>query len=116
MVLATARAVAIDADFGSGHGVYKDQPVAVKFIKQPDDDQDGGSSLREFLHKLDQKSLPLDKVIAIAIDIARGMEYVHSQGVIHRDLKLENLLFDQDLHLKVADFGIACCRKYAVIL
>lgn len=65
-------------------------------------------SLRAYLHKLENKSLPLKKLLAIALDIARGMEYIHSQGVIHRDLKPENVLIDQDFCLKIADFGIAC--------
>lgn len=69
-------------------------------------------SLRAYLHKLEDKSLPLEKLIAIALDIARGMEYIHSQGVIHRDLKPENVLIDQEFHLKIADFGIACEEAY----
>lgn len=69
-------------------------------------------SLRAYLHKLEHKTLPLPKLIAIALDIARGMEYIHSQGVIHRDLKPENVLIDQEFHLKIADFGIACEEVY----
>ncbi|KAL6198414.1 hypothetical protein ACLB2K_028203 [Fragaria x ananassa] len=69
-------------------------------------------SLRAYLHKLECKSLPLEKLIAIALDIARGMEYIHSQGVIHRDLKPENVLIDKDFRLKIADFGIACEEVY----
>ncbi|GLT64457.1 hypothetical protein SLA2020_369500 [Shorea laevis] len=69
-------------------------------------------SLRAYLHKLERKSLPLQKLIAIALDIARGMEYIHSQDVIHRDLKPENVLIDQDFHMKIADFGIACEEAY----
>lgn len=69
-------------------------------------------SLRAYLHKLERKSLPLQKLLSIALDIARGMEYIHSQGVIHRDLKPENVLIDQDSHLKVADFGVACDEAY----
>ncbi|KAL9243607.1 hypothetical protein vseg_017476 [Gypsophila vaccaria] len=65
-------------------------------------------SLRAFLHKLEHTALPLQKLIPIALEIARGMEYIHSQGVIHRDLKPENILIDQDFHMKIADFGIAC--------
>ncbi|XP_077229304.1 serine/threonine/tyrosine-protein kinase HT1-like [Tasmannia lanceolata] len=71
-----------------------------------------GGSLRAFLHKLERKSLPLEKLIKISLDIARGIEYVHSQGVIHRDLKPENILFDEGFCLKVADFGIACEEAY----
>lgn len=65
-------------------------------------------SLRTCLHKLENKSLPMQKLILMALDIARGMEYLHSQGVIHRDLKPENVLITEDFHLKIADFGISC--------
>ncbi|GER48183.1 protein kinase [Striga asiatica] len=64
-------------------------------------------SLRAYLHK-HKDPLPMPKLISFALDIARGMEYIHSQGIIHRDLKPENILITQDFRLKVADFGIAC--------
>ncbi|KAK8642122.1 hypothetical protein V6N13_011481 [Hibiscus sabdariffa] len=73
-------------------------------------------SLRAYLHKLDGKSLPLKKLLPIALEIARGMEYIHSQGVIHRDLKPENVLIDQEFHMKIADFGIACEEAYCDLL
>ncbi|XP_010520229.1 PREDICTED: serine/threonine-protein kinase HT1-like isoform X2 [Tarenaya hassleriana] len=69
-------------------------------------------SLRSYLHKLENKTLPLQRLIAFALDIARGMEYIHSQHVIHRDLKPENILIDDEFHLKIADFGIACEEEY----
>ena len=40
-----------------------------------------------------------------------SMKYMHSRGVVHRDLKIENILFDQNMHLKVADFGFATYRN-----
>lgn len=67
-----------------------------------------GGSLRSFLHKREPGSVSPKEFVSIALDIARGMEYLHSQGVIHRDLKSENLLFTGDMCLKVVDFGIAC--------
>ncbi|VFQ81651.1 unnamed protein product [Cuscuta campestris] len=73
-------------------------------------------SLRGFLHKLEHKAPPLQKLVLMALDIARGMEFVHSQGIIHRDLKPENILIDEEFHLKVADFGIACEEAYCDLL
>lgn len=67
-----------------------------------------GGSLRSFLHKRDPGSVDLKQFVSMALQIARGMEYLHSQGVIHRDLKSENLLFTEDMCLKIVDFGIAC--------
>lgn len=43
----------------------------------------------------------------IAIEIANGLAFAHSKGIIHADLKPSNILFDADDHAKIADFGIA---------
>jgi len=40
--------------------------------------------------------------------LIRGLEYMHSQSVAHRDLKLENILLGDDYQLKIADFDISC--------
>jgi len=64
--------------------------------------------LRAYLHKLEHQTISLQKLLTFALDIARGMEYIHSQGVIHRDLKPENILIGEGCRLKIADFGIAC--------
>ncbi|KAL1566193.1 Serine/threonine-protein kinase ht1 [Salvia divinorum] len=67
-----------------------------------------GGSLRKYLHQQGPHSLPLDLVLKLALDIAHGMQYLHARGILHRDLKSENLLLDEDMCVKVADFGISC--------
>ncbi|KAJ0467362.1 putative protein kinase RLK-Pelle-LRR-IX family [Helianthus annuus] len=54
------------------------------------------------------KPLSLKRRLSIALDVARGMEYLHSlahQGFIHRDLKSSNILLSDDFRAKVSDFG-----------
>jgi hypothetical protein len=67
-----------------------------------------GGSLRSYLHSIEHHPIPLEKTISIALDVARGLEYIHSQGIVHRDIKPENILFDENFVVKIADFGIAC--------
>lgn len=43
-------------------------------------------------------------------DLVKGIDHCHSRGVVHRDLKCENLLLDSHMRLKISDFGFA--RKY----
>ena len=40
-----------------------------------------------------------------------SVDYMHTRKVVHRDLKLENILIDDNLNLKVADFGFACYKN-----
>lgn len=67
-----------------------------------------GGSVRQFLSKRrDKKSVPLKLAVKQALDVAKGMEFVHGVGVIHRDLKSDNLLIASDRSIKIADFGFA---------
>ena len=53
------------------------------------------------------KPLPADKVKSIAVHICDALAYAHDNGIVHRDIKPDNVLFAEDGTVKVADFGIA---------
>ena len=48
-----------------------------------------------------------DKARRFFQQIMSGVEYCHRHNVVHRDLKPENLLLDQNLNVKIADFGLS---------
>lgn len=63
-----------------------------------------GESLRDRLAR--EKQLPIDDAIQIAREVADALSYAHSRGVVHRDIKPDNILLESG-HAVVADFGIA---------
>jgi serine/threonine-protein kinase len=64
-----------------------------------------GRSLRHIL--TEQKKLPAERAVRIALGICDALEYVYRNGVVHRDLKPENVMVDSEDHIKLIDFGIA---------
>ena len=43
--------------------------------------------------------------------IIEGIGYIHSKGILHRDIKLDNILLDHNGHVKIGDFGIGKAVK-----
>jgi len=73
------------------------------------------SSLLDVLHhrrQRDQLATWEASLVLIALDVAKGMAYLHAKGVVHRDLKPGNVLLTEHWVAKVADFGTAL-TKYA---
>ncbi|MFS7978307.1 putative dual-specificity kinase TKL-Pl-4 family [Helianthus anomalus] len=65
-----------------------------------------GGSVYDYLHK-QKGTFKLPTLLKISIDISKGMNYLHQNNIIHRDLKAANLLMDEHEVVKVADFGVA---------
>lgn len=66
-----------------------------------------GGTLKQYLIKNRRKKLTYKIVIQLALDLARGLSYLHSKKIVHRDVKTENMLLDTQRNLKIADFGVA---------
>ena len=66
-----------------------------------------GGALKTFLIKNRRRKLAFKVVVQIALDLARGLSYLHSKKIVHRDVKTENMLLDKTRTVKIADFGVA---------
>ena len=64
-------------------------------------------SLRSFLEKHEQGKVPLHFKLSILVDVAQGLEFLHGQGIVHRDLSSNNILLTKNLVAKIADLGMA---------
>ncbi len=79
-------------DIGSHGSIYY---LAAEFIS--------GGTLKDRIGN----GMSVAEVLDVACDVARGLEYAHKKGVVHRDVKPGNILFKSDGTAVLADFGIA---------
>jgi serine/threonine-protein kinase len=87
-------------DYGWGPGV---EYLVMPFL--------GGGSLADTM--AGRRTLPAERAAAVTAQAAQGLDYAHRQGVVHRDVKPDNVLFDEEGHAMVTDFGIASATFHA---
>ena len=67
---------------------------------------------KEFCSNNSNKVISIDVVKSIMYQILKGMDFLHSKKILHRDLKPQNVLIDSKLNVRIADFGLS--RTYTI--
>jgi eukaryotic-like serine/threonine-protein kinase len=83
-------------------GTYEGAPYLVSELME-------GGTLRE---QLKRGPMPLRRVIDCGVQIAHGLAAAHEKGIVHRDVKPENLALTKDGRVKILDFGLARLLRY----
>jgi serine/threonine-protein kinase len=64
-----------------------------------------GENLKQLVNR--EGALPVRDAIELALQVARALGYAHERGIVHRDVKPQNVILNEDGRAKVTDFGIA---------
>ena len=79
--------------------------IAMEYV----DGLDLAAMLRRFKER--HERVPLPAAFQIAIELARGLDFAHGHGVVHRDVSPSNILLSKAGEVKIADFGIAVAAQ-----
>ena len=66
-----------------------------------------GKDLRSIVEKLPQRRMPLNRGLSIIVQVCDALNLAHDNGVIHRDIKPQNIMITENDRAKVLDFGLA---------
>ncbi|MBF0566550.1 MAG: protein kinase [Nitrospirae bacterium] len=69
----------------------------------------GATTLRKYCAGINL--MPVDKVMEIMYKCANALYYAHERGIIHRDIKPDNIMLTDEMDVKIADFGVALSTK-----
>src|SRR2546422_1701349 len=72
-----------------------------------------GANLKEYIRR--EGRLSPDRAVQIAAQVCEALDFAHSHGIVHRDIKPQNILLTADGQVKVTDFGIARALSSATI-
>lgn len=94
-----------------------DHKNIVKFIECDEDDNNIYLRLelckREDLNEIIKKGEKID-IKNVILQIIEGVDYLHKKGILHRDLKCSNILFDKDNNVKICDFGLSTYTESSI--
>ena len=85
------------------YGFYEGAPYIVNELQK-------GQTLKDALTF--KKFFSLPEACQIMIQVLEGLAYIHSKGIIHRDIKPQNIFYGSDGIAKIADFGISTIKYY----
>ena len=84
-------------DFGDVDGMVY---LAMPFLQ--------GGSLADIIVR--DRTVPAPRAAAVSAQVAAALDFAHRRGIVHRDVKPDNVLFDEDENAIITDFGIATAR------
>jgi len=60
--------------------------------------------------EMEKGRLPLERILKIMREICDGLQKSHEAGIVHHDIKPENIMIDEHGHVRILDFGLASCK------